>query len=207
MSNSITVTPTETGVSISFAPKLIDVVISGAKVSVGHRGNEVSKAINNIIATIDAINHVDYRDDVINIEGVTYPLSSYQICAEFRGLLMPRKVSITNGYDALNLSKQVSLVNEGHKLTPHEYREAEQIVMSLFKRESKGGTAADTNALALITDAMVISNGDYVAETAGGRQVPVFLTVDLWRTFHYAVPITDYLYQYLLDVKDALRNG
>lgn len=207
MSNPITVTSTVTDVNVSLEAKMTQVVLDGAKVNVsGSRTTEVTRAVHDILATINALNHLDYRDEVINVGGVSYPVADYQICPEFVGFLVPRRVSITNDFDAVNLSKQVTLVNSGNVLKPHEFREAEQIVMSIYKRDVQGPVTAESYATHLITDAKVVSNGEFVAETAGGRQIPVFLTIELWKNFHYGVPMEDYLYQFLLDVKEALRK-
>lgn len=206
--NGIKVTSTESSVVISIVSAFVDIIIKGAKISLSPSArSELTTAIKDILATLDAINNLDYRDEVIEVGGVTHAISRYQVVSPFDGLLVPRKVAVSTDHRAINLAKTISFGEEvGEVLSPTEFREAQCTLMSSVKKELGNTVIADSKAFLLINDAPAVSNGTYVTNKAGNRSIPVFLKVSLYKDSYYQDELIDYLKEYFMDVRDAIRK-
>lgn len=204
----ITITTAEDSVIVSIVSTLVDIITKGAKISLSKAAkDELVSSIQNILATLDAINNLDYRDEALEVGGVTHAISKYQICSCFEGLLTPRKVAVSSDARALDLSKSVTFgTNIGEVLSPVEFREAQFIVMCSVKKEIGNTVTADSKSFMLITEAPAVSNGTYVTNKAGNRSIPVFLSTPLYKDSYYTEELVDYLKEYLMDIRDAMRK-
>lgn len=200
-------TPQDGKILVSLSDRLSEVVLDGAKVNVKGKEAEVAQLCENFLATISYINNLSYAEDSLAINGVSYSISDYKVADAFVGFILPRRVAITNDYKAIDLHRPIIYVTKaGRILNPREFQEAQRTLFNLYKVDPSITRAISDEGLALLGDVKVHTNGTLVADTAGGKRMPVALIYEFWTVFHYTDDVCEYIYEYLNDVRASMRR-
>jgi hypothetical protein len=167
--------------------------------------------VNDFLATINAINSVNYRDDVL-IAGNSTPrnLCEYKFGNGFSRFLGYRAVTLVDKEDALPFQEGWHYVvsQDAKVLSPFDFRDAQMEIISLFRKEYQGESiTAHDNAVITVGNVKALSDGESVnVDDIGGPIVPVFLDKKYFRPRYYAYNLEDYIKERVHDLIVTLRE-
>lgn len=167
--------------------------------------NAVVSAVANILETANVINGTPTESDTIEVNGQPYAISDYQVVPALTCLFVPRKVVLTTDWRAMNMRLPMRYDCQGEVLKPYEFKDAQQTLAEIVKRDSLPTTTAlpyqKPVAASLLSN--IYQSGSISGEV---KEMPIALNGRFFKQSYFVNDAEDYVDELLRLIRVSLRD-
>jgi hypothetical protein len=153
----------------------------------------------------------DFRDTVVQVDGMTYLLSDYKVDDRFTPLIHPRGVYANVGVEFCRTDLVPYMENIG-VLSPVEFQRFQELILNKFKVREIAWNNDLQNATQPITISEALPNA--AVEVCGAHcdnintvnKLPIYMTINIAEPFYFNTPLEVYYEALAKNIIDGLSG-
>jgi hypothetical protein len=153
----------------------------------------------------------DFRDTVIQVDGMTYLLSDYKVDDRFTPLIHPRGVYANVGVEFCRTDLVPYMENIG-VLSPVEFQRFQELILNKFKVREIAWNNDLQNATQPITISEALPNaavgvyGAHCDNINTVNKLPIYMTINIAEPFYFNTPLEVYYEALAKNIIDGLSG-
>lgn len=160
--------------------------------------------IERFVVTLLALSNLSEYDINLEVGGVLYPVTQYEVLPGFEKLIAPAKVSVEAGHDFVNLKEGYEVDANVKPFTPIELMKFNDLVCSALRIPFGKDRVAVSGVLKEVTVSSVLKRTVYADRTqnydASVAGLPISLKFNPVNDYVFLMPVKDYLTWVVRDI-------